>query len=331
MTARVGDDDDRLTACLIHAGAIGDFILALRVVASLRAHLQQRADQTPVEIHVLGNTATASLALGRAGVDSVTSLERLPLHTMFSDAGQVAYACVEYVGRFDVIANMYADAEAAFTRRLQEVAPGHIVTIDTTPRGTTRHVTEGWLDDLRAGGIAASGELPSLAFSDEEHRLGRRCLCGATASDAGPIVLIHPGSGGLGKCWPTSLFVELAHAIQQSGLWPVFMLGPVELERHGEGLIDRLSAAAPVLIESDLVRAAQAIVAAEVFVGNDCGMTHVAGAAGTSTVALFGPTDPVVWGPLGERVTVVRGTSPGTFDGVTVDRVCGAVVDACRS
>ena len=42
------------------------------------------------------------------------------------------------------------------------------------------------------------------------------------------------------------------------------------------------------------------------YLGNDSGVTHLAALAGVPTVALFGPSDPARWSPLGPRVTVLR-------------------------
>ncbi len=39
------------------------------------------------------------------------------------------------------------------------------------------------------------------------------------------------------------------------------------------------------------------IGAARVYIGPDTAITHLAAATGTQTVALFGPTDPRIWGP----------------------------------
>ena len=44
----------------------------------------------------------------------------------------------------------------------------------------------------------------------------------------------------------------------------------------------------------------------DLYVGNDAGPSHLAGLAGAPTLALFGPTDPERWRPLGPRVTVLR-------------------------
>jgi ADP-heptose:LPS heptosyltransferase len=41
------------------------------------------------------------------------------------------------------------------------------------------------------------------------------------------------------------------------------------------------------------------------YLGNDSGITHLAAACNTPTIALFGPTDPNIWGPQGPKVTVV--------------------------
>ena len=43
-----------------------------------------------------------------------------------------------------------------------------------------------------------------------------------------------------------------------------------------------------------------------VYLGNDSGVTHLAAAVGTPTLALFGPTSPAVWAPRGEHVGVLH-------------------------
>ncbi|MBN1342557.1 MAG: glycosyltransferase family 9 protein [Phycisphaerae bacterium] len=308
-------------ACLLHAGAIGDFVLSLRIVASLRERWPQ------AEICVVGHESTARLAVGRGGVDLAVSQERLRLHTLYADASPPGPACAELLGTFQVIVNMVSDADDVFTRRLGEVSRALIVTIDPAARDSARHVTEAWLDDLRAAGIPTSSAPPRLTFSPEERGEGLARLVRATGRGTSAFVVIHPGSGGRRKCWPAECFIRLAEGLGDRGLAPVFMLGPVELEQHGAALRDRLEAVCPVLVEADLVEAAKVVAAGKVFVGNDAGMTHVAAACGTPTVAIFGATDPVVWRPLGDVVRVLVGDPPGTFDGVTVERAGDAVGD----
>lgn len=43
----------------------------------------------------------------------------------------------------------------------------------------------------------------------------------------------------------------------------------------------------------------------DAYLGNDSGVTHLAALLGVPTVALFGPSDPVVWQPQGRAVRVL--------------------------
>ena len=57
---------------------------------------------------------------------------------------------------------------------------------------------------------------------------------------------------------------------------------------------------------ADLRATAEALTRADLFVGNDSGMMHLAAASGAPTLGLFGPTDERLYGPWGQRATAVR-------------------------
>jgi heptosyltransferase III len=90
----------------------------------------------------------------------------------------------------------------------------------------------------------------------------------------------------------------------------VWLAGPAE-----EALlpfIQGLAAAQEQLVwvQEPLERVARLLARTHVYLGGDSGMTHLAAAAGARrVVALFGLTDPRVWAPLGEQVSVL--TPPG--------------------
>jgi hypothetical protein len=54
-----------------------------------------------------------------------------------------------------------------------------------------------------------------------------------------------------------------------------------------------------------LSRLAALLVECSGYVGNDSGVSHLAAALGVPTAAVFGPTDPAVWAPVGPKVSVV--------------------------
>jgi ADP-heptose:LPS heptosyltransferase len=127
---------------------------------------------------------------------------------------------------------------------------------------------------------------------------------------AGPLVILHPGSGSTRKCWPLPNYVALADKLRATGVDPLFLLGPTEAERLCDDEIAQLRTASPMMTNCSLREVASIIAAGRCFVGNDCGISHLAAALEIPTVAIFGPTDPNTWRPLGEHVTILRAPRP---------------------
>jgi exopolysaccharide biosynthesis WecB/TagA/CpsF family protein len=125
----------------------------------------------------------------------------------------------------------------------------------------------------------------------------------------GPRIAIHPGSGGysLARRWSPEGFAAVADALHaQLGAAIVLVGGPGDdaqavaqamahrpLDLTGQTTLNQLAA---VLAECDL------------FIGADSGVMHLATAAGTRVVAIFGPSNAAAWGPWAapERARVVR-------------------------
>jgi ADP-heptose:LPS heptosyltransferase len=115
-------------------------------------------------------------------------------------------------------------------------------------------------------------------------------------------VVIHPGAGSPRKRWPLEKFLALAERLAAGGRPPEFVTGPAEEDLAGRlarrGIAIHRPADASALL--DRLRQAAACI------GNDSGVSHLAAWIGRPTVAIFGPTDPVRWRPIGPAVAVVR-------------------------
>jgi len=65
----------------------------------------------------------------------------------------------------------------------------------------------------------------------------------------------------------------------------------------------------PIVLKGlDIMTVAGVLAHADLFVGQDSGITHLAGLMGLRTIVFFGPTDPVRWAPRGTHVTVLQGS-----------------------
>lgn len=128
------------------------------------------------------------------------------------------------------------------------------------------------------------------------------------ASAPGGFAAIHPFASSARKCWPLARFQELATRLQKR--MPVeWCCGP---EEHLQGAV-RIA---------NLYELGCWIASARFYVGNDSGITHLAAAVGTPTVALFGPTDPAVWAPRGPHVEVI---AKSNMEDISVTEVEGAI------
>lgn len=130
------------------------------------------------------------------------------------------------------------------------------------------------------------------------------------------FVALHPGSGSVRKNAPPELFAGLARALSPTAPWLL-------IEGPADGVAVAAVASAPGAVRTgalNLHALATVLSRASLYVGNDSGVTHLAAALGVPTIALFGPTDPRSWAPVGPRVAVL--TAPrGDLDRITVEDV----------
>ncbi len=120
-----------------------------------------------------------------------------------------------------------------------------------------------------------------------------------------PRVVLHPGAAhGSAKRWIGERFVELVRRCPEIR-WRV--IGSPEERERNAGLVARMSGTVEDWTgRCDLSQLARLLASAEAVVCNDSGPMHLAAAAGTPVIAIFGSTDPLRTGPLGTGHRVLR-------------------------
>ena len=112
-------------------------------------------------------------------------------------------------------------------------------------------------------------------------------------------IIIHPGSGSMKKNAPLELFKKIYQKLKERGEKPLIVLGEAEIN-----LREELKGFETYRVEN-ILTFAKLLKGAKAFIGNDSGFSHLAGYLGVRTLALFGPTNPKVWSPLGPEVRVL--------------------------
>jgi ADP-heptose:LPS heptosyltransferase len=229
-----------------------------------------------------------------------------------------------------------ADAVVAYTRgsSVLDTLAGRacrLVARDPAPPAGGPHASLWLAAALGPLGIGAAPEPEPLRFTEAE-----RLEAGAATSSLPPgFLAVHPGSGSPAKNWPFDRFVEAARRLAPGQPW-LLVLGPAE-----DGLVvpdgvatppDRLPEPSPSLGNAvvarglPLRRLAAVLSRAGLYLGNDSGASHLAAACGTRTLALYGPTDPAQWSPVGRAVRTLR-SSTGRMEVLGIDEVVAAARD----
>ncbi len=175
-----------------------------------------------------------------------------------------------------------------------------------------RDKIEGHLDALRRIGcpVAREDKAPSLppapaaagrvAALLAEHRLQPR-----------GFVLVHPTSRWIYKCWMPERYAGVINQLSVGGVRVVLTAAPSAVER--DFVSDILENVTEKIVnlagELTLPELGELIRQAGCFLGVDSVPMHMAAAAGTPLVALFGPSHQAIWAPKGPGAAVLSSTT----------------------
>lgn len=146
-----------------------------------------------------------------------------------------------------------------------------------------------------------------------------------------PVLAIGPAANWRAKQWRAERFAELAQQLTAPdapfAAARVAVLAAAHERRQAEPLLAALGPGRIIDLvgKTDLLTAAAVLRRCAMFIGNDTGLMHLAAAAGTPTLGLFGPSPVEQYAPWGRCTGVVLTTPSGTalfppgFDHRTTD------------
>lgn len=182
-----------------------------------------------------------------------------------------------------------------------------------------KHQTERNLDIVRYLKIDTEYRSEHMTITGEEKARAIECLKEKGVENRENLIGIHPGAGKIENRWQVEKFAAVANYLFKNEYMPVFFWGPKEKEL-GESLITLLNFNPIVCDGLNLRQFAAAAQQMKLFLCNDTGVMHVAASVGTPLIAVFGPTEPAYWKPLGEQFIAVRSEDQNCHS-VTVDMV----------
>jgi ADP-heptose:LPS heptosyltransferase len=288
---------------VIHQGALGDFILALPALETVRKAFRQ------ARCVIMGYPRILGLVHERFYADDIFSVDQKGMASFFNRQGSLDLTLSAFFKTFDLIVVFGKDGEATMVENLRRVCQGRILSVNSFPPWDEKiHITDYLLKQLDQQGIRASVSHAKLYLKKSDREWARDFWegKGMTPEKRSKVIILHPGSGSKKKTWPLDRFLSLARALQDRlGSRMLVVLGPAEGPEVRKAF-ETPGPNAPVLARGlTLLQLASVMEGCRFFVGNDSGITHMAAALGLPTVAIFGPTDQRVWAPRGEEAVVV--------------------------
>lgn len=221
---------------------------------------------------------------------------------------------LEFFTRFSAIFSLFARPRRSHGFSAKGKWRGRLHDVEV-PFNAYNHVSLNFLDLLQGDPMAPvdsalvgrASALPAIAASEECWESCQRILReDAAFRPDEPIVVVNPNAGdmALERRWPPEQVAELLEHLCAQRAANVVVTGSKSEREYVESVVNASGTAQRVVNLAGRISIAELVALFEhaaVCVTNDSGPLHIASASGTSTVALFGPETPTLYGPLRSR------------------------------
>jgi heptosyltransferase-2 len=300
---------------VIRGGAVGDTIVTLPALGALRQAFPRAT------IALLGNPQRAILAQHPRYVNLIIDLERWDMYRLFSQHPTLSEATATFLSAFDLILSYVPMSDEIFAANLRRYSRGKVVTWPPHPPARV-HITDHLLHPITRFLHQPYDRCPHIFPDPTAHEAAEQFWQTAGLPEQG-VIAFHPGSGGAFKLWPLAGWRQVMTWAARQGIPGLLISGPAELDRDTQFWHIANLPTWPHAHNLPLPHLAALLARCQIVVSHDSGIAHLAAAVGTTTLALFGPTDPFVWGPRSAHVCVLwpQPSGPLTLVNLTPDMV----------
>ncbi|MEJ7623903.1 MAG: lipopolysaccharide heptosyltransferase I [Pyrinomonadaceae bacterium] len=286
---------------LVKLSSIGDIVHTLPTLAAIRRALPN------AEISWVVETRSAEILRGNTMIDRLIEVDTRALRS-----GSVVDDRLLGVGRqlrglretdYDIAIDFQGLIKSAMiaklsgakrrvgfaTDGLREPMSRFLLT-DHVPIPPRIHVIKKNLT-LAAGALGIDMPAGRFEFPVETTAAQRAEANALTTQTEGNFAVLNPGGGWVTKLWPAENFGELAdHLWREMSITPILTTGPNENDLAARALAASKTGKL-ITAQPSLKGFYELAKRARIYIGGDTGPTHIAVAAGTAIVGLFGPTE----------------------------------------
>jgi heptosyltransferase-2 len=280
---------------VVRGGAIGDFIMTLPAIGALRAQWPE------AHLEILGYPHIASLAVGSHYADGTRSIEARAMAGFFVPNGILDPALMDYFAGFNLVVSYLYDPDHMFADNVRRCGVKRVV--EASPRPSDVPAARHYCKSLEELAIYVEEPVPRVYPGENDRRMAEGYF-----RDLGkqPVVAVHPGSGSAAKNWPVDKFASVCRWLVDEMAVQLLVIQGEADDMTVQELTKLLAPRVPKLVRGlKLTELSAVLERCLLFLGNDSGISHLAAAVGTPTLAMFGPSSSSIWRPVGSHVQVV--------------------------
>ena len=284
---------------IIHPGALGDLLLAIPAIISLRARRRDHCSIT-----VIAGASFLSFLEHHQIADSTTSVDSRALAALCSGELKPDTEWGDFYAGFDIVIAWMEDSGRTMESSLRTLGVPHVLI--QSPHGAGRFrvsFSEWYLSSVRRFCDNDIADCLIVTPTDQELEAGSMVLRQEKAFHRhSKFFAVHIGSGSSNKNWDLQRFIDVILYIKDlHDISPIILFGPADEEAFSALLTSPRIADSfefPVLKDLSLLQLVGVLGHCSAYIGNDSGVTHLSATIAIPTLAIFGTTDPMLWATL---------------------------------
>lgn len=168
------------------------------------------------------------------------------------------------------------------------------------------NVSQFIFDIVKPVGITTNDYSSHVTFDTADSEKADEFIYEAGFASGFPLVGFHIGAGKPPNRWPVEKFIELITRLESDFHIEYFFTGSSSDKSEIDIMKKHFGNTAGYFLNKTIPELAAVISRCALFISNDTGVMHVAGAVNVPQISIFGPTDPVNWAPIGKDKLYIR-------------------------
>ncbi len=281
---------------ILRLAQIGDSLITFPIIRALR---EKYPDP---HITYVGNSAVLPIAQDWGLAEEVYAQGRLEYDKPLTEESIRSSAWLPLLKQSDLVVYwlLYQDIDGHAEKDMLAAGARKVIIVDGFPKvDLAKH----WMETMAAGAGFPDLKAEHVAPFIPLKQASEFCMFD-------PPIAIHPGCSDGERRWPAASFASIINQLLHLQQPVLLLTGPDDAEQLQ--IIRKHLFPVPkpglltILNNAPIVEVARQIKKCKCYLGNDSGMTHLAGLLGVPTIALFLPDFVTTMHPLGPSVEIIQ-------------------------